>query len=411
MNEYSIAQSDKFVCAQCFEDYAIKDYIAANAVNTSCDYCKRSSQFLIAAPLHEVGDLIFRSILFEWNPDPRDEGISWDYEDEEWTGMVINDTYDLLTNGYISELDIIDEKLLLDILSIVPDEAWIKRGEGFFPKLAGHDEVLLASWRNFSEHVKHHTRYLFLGIKENFGVSTEQPDEFEDELTLETIPIALVLEEISKVLVLCPVCQFDKNSFFYRVRIHEENTVFKTGKELGTPPLGNSVTANRMNPAGIPMFYGAFDKETALKETYSDVELSSKIATLAKFEIIKPLKVLDLTVIPKRPSLFDDKMRSLRWGVDFLEHFIIDIQKPVTKDGKEHIDYVPTQVFTEYIRHIFRLKNNERLDGIKYPSAQNQGKASCVLFVTNEECCDENDLNPDSSKNILFLRGTERFKP
>ena len=36
-----------------------------------------------------------------------------------------------------------------------------------------------------------------------------------------------------------------------------------------------------------------------------------------------------------------------------MKDFIADFQKPVAHDGKEHFEYVPTQVVTEYLRSAF----------------------------------------------------------
>ena len=45
-------------------------------------------------------------------------------------------------------------------------------------------------------------------------------------------------------------------------------------------------------------------------------------------------------------------------------------------DGREHIDYVPTQVFTEYFRYAFP----GRVDGLMFPSAQGPGNNVAVFF-------------------------------
>lgn len=53
----------------------------------------------------------------------------------------------------------------------------------------------------------------------------------------------------------------------------------------------------------------------------------------------------------------------------FLQKFIHDITLPVELDGREHVDYVPTQVFTEYLRYAFLA----RVDGLTFPSVQGPG--------------------------------------
>jgi hypothetical protein len=48
---------------------------------------------------------------------------------------------------------------------------------------------------------------------------------------------------------------------------------------------------------------------------------------------------------------------------------------------REHIDYVPTQVVTEWFRTVFR-HGGTILDGIIHPSTQNPGGHSLLPFAT-----------------------------
>jgi hypothetical protein len=65
--------------------------------------------------------------------------------------------------------------------------------------------------------------------------------------------------------------------------------------------------------------------------------------------------------------------------------FMKDFTSPIDKDGREHIDYVPTQVVSEYFRSYMKTSAGTKVDGIIYPSAQND-KPCCVLFCGQEGC-------------------------
>src|ERR1017187_8666041 len=68
-------------------------------------------------------------------------------------------------------------------------------------------------------------------------------------------------------------------------------------------------------------------------------------SSLAEFELLTTLRVVDLTRIPNVPSIFEDGPReSLR----FLRHFAKDVSQPFTPDKELHIEYAPSQVFSEY---------------------------------------------------------------
>ncbi|ASF45484.1 RES family NAD+ phosphorylase [Methylovulum psychrotolerans] len=57
-----------------------------------------------------------------------------------------------------------------------------------------------------------------------------------------------------------------------------------------------------------------------------------------------------------------------------------EISKPVTKDGSEHIEYVPSQVVSEYFALVFQPAKGKNLDGILYPSSVHSGGRNLVLF-------------------------------
>ena len=100
------------------------------------------------------------------------------------------------------------------------------------------------------------------------------------------------------------------------------------------------------------------------------------------------LQVSSVAIIGYRiESLFDRNKRELRPAIKLLWSFAADISKPIEKDGREHIDYVPTQVFTEYFRHTYEDDEGNKVDGVFYPSSKDKGNIACVLFLQNEHCC------------------------
>ena len=64
----------------------------------------------------------------------------------------------------------------------------------------------------------------------------------------------------------------------------------------------------------------------------------------------------------------------------FLKAFAKDISKHIHKNDTS-IEYVPTQVITEYIKFNPTLK----VDGIIYPSAKDNNVSNYVLFMDNEQ--------------------------
>jgi RES domain-containing protein len=144
-------------------------------------------------------------------------------------------------------------------------------------------------------------------------------------------------------------------------------------ERVGTVPRKKAIFSNRMSPAGIPMFYGAEDEATAIAETYTPSPGTPAVVTVGKFRTARPAWVVDLTALPPFPSLFDQERRHLRGPLRFLRAFVKDLSKPIKKDGREHIGYVPTQIVTDYLRHVFRTETGHRARGVIFPSTRKKG--------------------------------------
>lgn len=164
-----------------------------------------------------------------------------------------------------------------------------------------------------------------------------------------------------------------------------------------------------MSPAGIVMSYGARDQETARREVcdVQSAENGKTRLTVGVFATTEPFKVVDLTQssVPLVPSIFDVERRSIRQGILFVHRFATDVARRITKDGKEHIEYVPTQVVTEYIeyiRDVFRDSDGERVKGILYTSSQTDG-VCCAFFMESDECGGDASIRLRSRAQLLRL--------
>jgi hypothetical protein len=160
---------------------------------------------------------------------------------------------------------------------------------------------------------------------------------------------------------------------FFRGRLTGDTTsIPPTAKDLGSAPR-RKATANRMSPAGISYFYASGDPQTAVAEIAAHgVE---PLAIIGRFTSTSELTVLDLTKPPKPPSPFDKKRRDELRMVAFLREFIERVTVPVIPDGREHIDYAPTQVLTDYLRWV----PTRQIRGIVLPSRQT-GRPTYVMF-------------------------------
>jgi hypothetical protein len=238
-------------------------------------------------------------------------------------------------------------------------------------------DQLSYGWDAFKHIVKHEMRYFFASRSTVSG----------DMTALQVLQAVSDLGENHPAVwpAPCPAPLF-------RARMattESEASHWRHAGDLGPPPP-EWAAANRMSPAGISIFYGATDRATAIAE--AGAHAAHRFVVTGEFTPTRELHLIDLTNLPEPPSIFDETSHTEYFVVRFLQRFIHDITLPVELDGHEHIDYVPTQVFTEYFRYAFP----DRVDGLMFPSAQGPG-VNVVVFVGADRCADKGSETEDTT--------------
>ncbi|OAI21644.1 MULTISPECIES: HEPN-associated N-terminal domain-containing protein [Methylomonas] len=361
---------EKHICNHCVNDDDIKNFILENGDETECSYCgKRSTPVRTRiVSFYEFIEFFVKHIDNQYG-DPLEDLV--DQEDGKSFGIVE------LLQDY--DIDLTDNSLLFDdVCEELIDKRWCETPY-YMPELS---EALSYGWSEFVEIVKHKSRYTFFRIN--------------NEHLYYAIPPSQFLKELSTVIIRTELyTTIKKGNFFRRTRIHDKAEKLTKAAELGAPEIKYARYSNRMSPAGIPMFYGAFDIGTAIKETFDEENDFEKIATVAKFKLLKDITLIDFSKALTYPGFFQDRGYSDQ-EVAFIDGFVSDITKPIKKDGYEHIEYVPTQIVTEHFRYNHEDENFGRISGLIYPSSRNKGKNSVVIFCENEHFCDKNEAKADS---------------
>jgi hypothetical protein len=246
-------------------------------------------------------------------------------------------------------------------------------------------DFLFYHWDYFKEVVKHRSRYLF-GNTNSLHSKEYNVKPFD------------ILKDIGKkVKKYHLIRKMNAGTIIQRCRQHSVKETIVTSNQICSPEIKYAINPNRMSPAGISMFYGAFELSTCLKETLDIEDKINNCYTTASFITKDNINIIDFSVLPKLPSPFDESRKKDRYPLDFLRQFIKDLSKPLEKDSMAHIDYIPTQVLTEYFRFTFsdRKKATQKIDGIIYPSARDIGKNACVLFLDHQESLEQLQILPD----------------
>lgn len=358
---------NKSVCLSYFERPDLRKRLAGAATNGSCSYCGMTGNIV---QIEDVLEVLVDTIRFAY--DEAVDALPYDGSEGGYQGSDTYDTYDVLSDHFMIQFG----EPFNDLGHAIYGGPWCAKNPFSIPV-----EVELATaWDQFVEITKHESRYFFSSYQKPPG----------DALAVDLIPsprefLDAVATTVSKLKLIRRLCTTED---IYRVRLGE--TCFHGAADLGSVPVANAKQANRMSPAGIPMFYGATDPQVALAEVPRSAET---VTSTGRFRLRNTCLLVDLAKIPDIPSVFELDHRQHIGVITFLRDFADQIARPVSRGAVDHIEYTPTQVLTEFFRYRFTFEG-QGVDGIVYRSAAFPDGESIVLFFRNEECGDANSVMP-----------------
>jgi hypothetical protein len=340
------------VCLDCVHDVTLRQLASERVTDWECSFCGATAEGPIAASFADFMDIVMGAVRFLFTP----------ADDTSEAGAEVFDSTEVAYA--VCEGDVTDE-VLGAIAAAITEQAWIDA----YRSGSSAGRALGRGWAAFCEKVKHTSRFVFLSAKE------ERAGDFTT---------AELLERLERIILDCgALLPVPAGRVFWRGRKVDSPgklAQYGTAAALGSPPRSKA-SNSRMSPAGISMFYGSDDIDTVVAEIGHDAR---RYAIVGAFETTRDLTLLNLADLPPVPSLYHEAGRGPRYyDMRFLHSFAIDLGKPVTLDGRERIEYVPTQVVTEYLRFI----PDFAVDGILFRSAQNNG-VNCVLFCDASGCAD-----------------------
>lgn len=333
----------KRVCSSCFSDHDLRERIRDIGGPRGCDAC--GTYHSPTSTITEVCKHIESCLRKYWGfavdqlPYVTAEG---GYQGATW------DTYDLLLEQIGIDLPRDSgDQLLYALIHGITEEIWCDYDWGALDE----DVALQTSWERFCETVKHERRFFFQAI----GNSSR--DSFSPEDLLKSI--ANISDNIGLIQ------EIPSGTKLWRARVDLPIHAKASASDYGPPPANLALQSNRMNPPGIPMLYLASTATTAIREA------RATRAHVGRWITERDLRVLDLRKLPDVPGIFSDATRFDRLSLRFLHHFKDDIMRPVARDNRTHIDYLPSQVVTEFIRD-FDFGDGT-LHGIAYGSTVSAG--------------------------------------
>ena len=268
-------------------------------------------------------------------------------------------TWDLMDDlGLVTD----DDELNKDIEDVFTTQEWIERD-------ILHEDyrrALLNKWKQFANAVTHSRRFTFLATPE-FLPLVQGDEDTEGKDILSSLKEIIIVQKLVRTL--------KEGSTLFRARRVKDKEKDYVFNDITAAP--DAVASdNRMSPAGVSLFYASFKEKTAVDECVGE---KTDPVLLGEFVTKKDLRVLDLTKIPG-PSFWMDNWQENQ----FLHSFNREITKKLDPDDKNLLQYIPTQVFTEFLRYLFVDSNGKKLDGMIYGSSKTREK-NIVLFCNQRE--------------------------
>ncbi len=379
--------NDEFVCGECFGDQGMKDFCSNHAERTECDFCDATGDEPIAAPLDEVIDHI-KATIYRYYDDPANSGLPYESAEGGWQGQTWC-TYEIFDELGLDFPQDVDSRLHNAISNGLDNDLWSEAE----PYALSPTQQLKFSWERFCEMVKHQRRYFFLHEEKK---KKQWPNN--DELYSPAEILRAIFSFAERAGAFVPL---SASTALYRARWQDKGKHYVTAGTLGPPPVDHAIKTNRMSPPGVVMTYAAEDRDTALAETAD----APGTYAVGKFVNDRELLILDLTRLPEVPSVFaelPDTMGDPRPQLGFLHSISRDISRPIARDDRVHVEYVPTQIVTEYVRTAVKI-GKRKIDGIRYNSSRLHAATALVLFADQSNLILDKDERPD------FYRTDDRW--
>ena len=358
------------VCPECFENATLKRRLVEIRPrfpdNERCEIHPTRK----AIPLEEVGRIVEPALRNNYTIG------EWMFDHQEG-----DDLYDVINGTTGADDDRVINALigwLIDNDNYWPpdgEEAFFAEDQTFVPiRLDGWRHG--ARWRRFREAILHRQRFFNDPAK---SFLAEIFDGIQNQSDIDNKPAFYRLAAGEEPL-------------FYRARIVPDEDAFKSiakdpAGRMGPPPA-NLRRAGRMNAAGIAVFYGATEKETAVAELRPAV---GSLISMAAFRVHRPIHVLDLTRFTRAGRQLDifaknQMVRATQWA--FMQSFASEISEPILP-GDEHLEYVPPQVVAEYLTNTsVRWRGSDVTpDAIIFRSAQRDGGKNIAVMGDAAKIC------------------------
>jgi hypothetical protein len=361
------------LCCGCVGEAYLTAEMAKHGKRRKCSYCGKTRKGYSIGELSERIDKVFQEHYCRTSDQPDDweytmlrdkeSSYEWDRHGEPVVDAIMNAAD--MPEAAANDIQRVLADHYDDFDAAAMGEETEFAGDSYYEEKGTSDDSWQEEWQSFERSLKTEARFFSRVAAQHLATV------FEHIETLKT------QDGRSLVIDAGPGTNF---AALYRARAFQSvdklvEAMRRPDQHLGSPPpaLAN---AGRMNARGISVFYGANDPNVALAEVRPPV--GSRVA-VARFEIIRPIRLLDLTAfrrVVSYGSVFDPGLASRLERAMFLRSLGERMAQPVMPDD-EAFEYLPTQAVADFLA----TESVAPVDGIIFDSVQAGGKAlNVVLF-------------------------------
>lgn len=342
----------KNVCFQCVNDPFLGRQIKRKGTSAACSLCNtRRKCFPLSEIVARVDAILNQYICegetdFRWSCDASEQYQKGDPIDV-WVGVVFGcDNVEPIVVAVCQELTSYSDDVNYSRHSLGLDDDAYRWGE--FQEGMKHES------RFFNEGARAYLDWIFQGLEKYSASSSEHA------------VVRILSPETAPPIYRARTCMTSESV---------QQIMANPARNLAAPPKALS-GEGRMNPAGIPAFYGAFERMTCIAELRPPVGCS---VVSGQFRLNKEVRVLDFgrfesADLGPTPSFFDPKCFGKIGRRNLLRRLHDEITQPVLP-GMER-NYLTSQVIAEYLATHCKPK----LDGVIFKSVQESSGTNIVLF-------------------------------
>jgi hypothetical protein len=378
------ALKTKRMCFACGGEQYLSSEIRAKGKRAKCSYCGKTRRSYSVGELAERIEIAFEQHYVRTSDQPndfqsmllrdRESSYEWDRDGEPVTDAIMNaadipqETAEDIQKILQDKHDDFERAQIGEETEFAEDSHYEEKGAS--------DEFWQEEWRSFENTLKTEARFFSRTAAKHLSSIFDGIDEL---LTRDGHPL---------VVDAGPGTDFHT---LYRARVFQsddklEAALCRPDTQLGSPPP-LLAAAGRMNARGISVFYGANDQKTAIAEVRPPV--GSQVA-VAQFEIIRELRLLDLTALSDvrvTGSIFDFGLAGRMERAVFLRSLSRRITRPVMPDD-EPFEYLATQAVADFLA----TESSVPIDGIIFPSVQAAGDVLNVVLFHKAACIEAMDI-------------------